>query len=174
MIVSFTGHRPDKIAGYHSSPREVEVALRRALAEEIVRLSAEGADTFVSGMAPGFDLWAADEVLRLRGEGRIGSDVRLVLAVPYPKFERSFAKEWHPLYHFVEESADEIVYLSQGYHHGCYHRRNDYLAEQADVVVAYYEGSKGGTHYTLRKAAQWGKTIVNLHQRELFGPIIND
>ncbi len=168
MIVSFTGHRPDKIAGYSASPCAVEVAIRRALAEEIVRLAAAGADTFLSGMAPGFDLWAADEVLRLRGEGRIGEGVRLVLAVPYPNFERSFAKEWHYLYHFIEKTADEVVYLSQGYYHGCYHRRNDYLAERADVVVAYYEGSEGGTRYTLRNAERRGKTIVNLHQRELF------
>lgn len=168
MTVSFTGHRPDKIADYKASPREVEIALRRALAEEIVRLSGEGATTFLSGMAPGVDLWAADEVIRLRGEGRIGGDVRLVLAVPYPKFERSIAKKWHPLYHFIEESADEVLYISQGYYHGCYHRRNDYLAEQADVMVAYYEGTDGGTRYTLRRAEELGRSIINLHQRELF------
>lgn len=168
MIVSFSGHRPDKITGYKASPHTVEVALRKALSEEILRLCNEGATTFLSGMAPGVDLWAADEVLRLRGEGQIGGDVRLVLAVPYPNFDRSFAKEWRSLYHFILEAADEVVYLSQGYHHGCYHRRNDYLAEQADVVVAYYEGSEGGTRYTLRKAEKQGKSIVNLHQRQLF------
>lgn len=168
MRVSFSGHRPDKIAGYNASPHSVEVAIRKALAEEVVRLCSQGADTFLSGMAPGVDLWAADEVLRLRVEGRIGRDVRLVLAVPYPNFERSFGVEWRPLYNEIMERADEVVYLSQGYYRGCYHRRNDYLAEQADVVVAYYEGSEGGTRYTLKRAEEWGRSVVNLHQRELF------
>lgn len=168
MTVSFTGHRPDKIAGYNASPPRVEVALRKALAEEIQRLCAEGATTFVSGMAPGIDLWAADEVLRLRAEGRIDKSVRLVLAVPYPNFELSFGAEWRPLYCAIEAEADEIVYTSQGYYRGCYHRRNDFLAERADVVLAYYEGSEGGTRYTIRKAEMAGRRIVNICQRQLF------
>jgi uncharacterized phage-like protein YoqJ len=65
----------------------------------------------MSGMAPGFDLWAADEVIRLRAEGRIGADVRLVLAIPYPHFERSFAAVYRPLYEYVLERADEVVYV---------------------------------------------------------------
>lgn len=168
MIVSFTGHRPDKIAGYNSSPRSVELSLRRALADEILRLAAEGATTFVSGMAPGVDLWAADEVLRLRQEGRIESGVRLRLAVPHPHFSRSFGAEWRPLYDAIVERADDVVYLSPGYYRGCYNRRNDYLVDVADVVVAYYEGEEGGTRYTLRRAEKQGRCVVNLHQRELF------
>lgn len=168
VIVSFTGHRPDKIAGYGASPRTVEVALRKALAAEILRLAKEGAKTFVSGMAPGVDLWAADEVLRLRTEGRIGADVRLRLAVPYENFERSFGAEWRPLYNAILERADDVVYLSQGYYRGCFNRRNDYLVDVADVVVAYYEGEEGGTRYTLRRAEKRGRSVINLHQRELF------
>lgn len=168
MRVSFTGHRPDKIDGYSISPERVETRIKQVLAEEIVQLAEEGADTFLSGMAPGFDLWAADEVLRLRVEGRIGEGVRLVLAVPYPNFERSFGAEWRPLYGKILERADEVVYTSQGYYRGCYHRRNDYLANEADVVLAYYEGSDGGTRYTIKKAEERGVRVVNLHQRELF------
>ena len=169
MRVSFTGHRPDKITGWKEAKGEVEIAIRKALSGEIVRLvREEGADTFLSGMAPGVDLWAADEVLRLRGEGQIGADVLLVLAVPYPNFERSFRAEWRELYGDVLERADEVVYVSAGYHYGCYTRRNDYLVEMADVVLAYYEGSEGGTRYTIRKAEKGGKRVVNLLQRELF------
>lgn len=168
MRVSFTGHRPDKIAGWKESKGVVEVAIRKALAEAIEGLVAEGADTFLSGMAPGVDLWAADEVLRLRGEGRIGANVRLVLALPYPNFERSFRAEWRGLYADIVARADEVVCVSAGYHYGCYTRRNDFLADNADVVVAYYEGSEGGTRYTLRRAERGGKRVLNLCQRELF------
>lgn len=168
MTVSFTGHRPDKIAGYSSARGAVEVAIRKAVAEEIERAVERGAECFVCGMAPGFDLWAADEVLRLRAEGRIGVDVQLRCAVPYPNFEHSFGKEYRSLYESVMEGADETLYLSHGYHHGCYARRNDYLVECADLVVAYYEGGEGGTRYTLRRAMREGVPIVNLAQRGLF------
>lgn len=168
MRVSFTGHRPDKIMDFEGSRGEVEVAIRKRVAEEIIRLAEEGATTFLSGMAPGFDLWAADEVLRLRGEGRIDRTVRVVLAIPYPAFERSFGAEYRPLYNSILESADEVFYTSCGYHHGCYARRNDFLADNADVLLAYYEGTEGGTRYTIRKAEKSGKRVINIHQRRLF------
>lgn len=169
MIVSFTGHRPDKISGWGEASGAIEVAIRRSTSEEIVRLvKEEGATTFMSGMAPGFDLWAADEVLRLRAEGKINGDIRLLLAVPYPHFERSFSAEYRPLYQSIMAEADEIIYVSQGYHRGCYTRRNDFLAQNADLVLAYYEGSEGGTRYTCRKAEKGGKRVINIYNRKLF------
>ena len=168
MVVSFTGHRPDKISGWKTNPEKVELTLRSALAVEVERLAGHGAHTFMSGMAPGVDLWAADEVLRLRQEGRIGGDVRLVLAIPYPNFERSFGVCYRALYESIVARADEVVYVSRGYHHGCYALRNDFLADRADIIVAYYEGVDGGTRYTIHRAQRGGKGVVNLHLPSLF------
>lgn len=167
MVVSFTGHRPDKISGWNKAPERVEQQLRQALAEEVERLARGGGVTFMSGMAPGIDLWAADEVLRLRAEGVVDGSTRLVLAIPYPNFERSFEQCFRALYESIVARADEVVYVSQGYHHGCYARRNDFLADGADLVVAYYEGTEGGTRYTIRRAQKGGKEVLNLHQRTM-------
>lgn len=168
MRVSFTGHRPDKISGWTHTPQTVEQTIRKAVAEEIVALCEEGAHTFVSGMAPGFDLWAADEVLRLRECGAIPPTTRLVAAIPYPRFECSFDATHHPLYHHIEECADKRIHVSPHYHRGCFAKRNDLLVEMADVVVAYYEGTEGGTRYTLRRAKALGRECRNLHMGNLF------
>lgn len=168
MVVSFTGHRPDKITGWAHSPEVVERTIREAVAREIVRQCECGAEEFVSGMAPGFDLWAADEVDRLRKEGVISPATRLTLAIPYPHFERSFEVAHHPLYNHIVEVADEVVYVSQHYHKGCYAMRNDFLVERADTLIAYYEGIEGGTRYTLRKGQRKGCRCINLHQGDLF------
>lgn len=168
MIVSFTGHRPDKIAGWAHAPEVVERTIREAVAREIVRQSEEGAVEFVSGMAPGFDLWAADEVDRLRREGAISPATKLTLAIPYPRFERSFEECYHPLYHHIVEVADEVVFVSEHYHRGCFAMRNDHLVERADTLIAYYEGTEGGTRYTLRKGQRKGCKCINLHQGDLF------
>lgn len=168
MTVSFTGHRPEKISDWTHNPQAVEQAIRKAVAAEIVRQSELGAGEFVSGMAPGFDLWAADEVIRLRNSGTISPDTKLTLAIPYPRFKHSFDTNHHPLYNHVLECADEVVFVSQHYHKQCYAMRNDYLVERADTIVAYYEGTDGGTRYTLRKGRNKGSMCVNLHQGNLF------
>ena len=168
MVVSFTGHRPDKISDWAHNPESVEQTIRRAVAEEIVRQNEEGAEEFISGMAPGFDLWAADEVLRLRQSGQITPSTKLILAIPYPHFERSFDASHHQLYHRIVEQADVTIYVSPRYHKGCYAMRNDFLAERADTLIAYYEGTEGGTRYTLRKAMARGCRCVNLLQGGLF------
>lgn len=175
MRVSFTGHRPDKIADWSHSPEEVERHIRAALASRIERLAVEhSATTFLCGMAPGVDLWAADELLRLRSEGRVGESVRLVLAIPYPDFARSFSRSYRPLYDSVLERADEVVYVCQGYHYGCYSMRNDYLVDNSDLLLAYYEGSEGGTRYTIRRATKQGKRVINIHQSDLFDMIFGE
>lgn len=168
-IVSFTGHRPDKMSQWSQAPDEVERSVRRAVATEILSLVERGATTFLCGMAPGFDLWAADELLRLKIQGRVGCEVRLVAVVPYPTFCRSFGSvvDQH-LYEQVAAHADEVIYSSPHYHHGCYNLRNDFLADNADTLVAYYEGYDGGTRYTLRRAQKRGIRCINLFEKEIF------
>ena len=59
---SFTGHRPQKL-------RQSENEVKAALEKEILRAITEGFTVFISGMARGVDIWAAEIVLRLRDTG---------------------------------------------------------------------------------------------------------
>ena len=60
--VCFTGHRPEKL-----NKSEVEIV---ALLEREIRAAiTDGFQTFISGMARGVDIWAAEVVLRLRDNG---------------------------------------------------------------------------------------------------------
>ena len=73
--VSFTGHR--------TYCGEADAAL----AETLRQLYAEGYRVFISGMAVGFDLAAAEAVLALR---EAYPEVRLVCAVPFEGQGRRF------------------------------------------------------------------------------------
>ena len=169
--VSFTGHRPDKISGWKVWPATIEKSVRGALREAIVEASTEGAEVFNSGAAPGVDLWAADEILTLRAEGTISPTTKLRFLLPYPRFADSFDTSERALYNSVVErmaEGDEVVAVSEHYHPGCYNLRNDRLADECDLMIAYYEGSVGGTRYTLGRARKQGCTIRNIFGRELF------
>ena len=73
----FTGHRPEKL----DRPESEIIAL---LESEIRKAVDDGFVTFISGMARGVDIWAAEIVLRLRDEG---FPIHLICASPFEGFE---------------------------------------------------------------------------------------
>ena len=146
--VAFTGHRTYR--------GEAADALRRTLEAFYDR----GFRTFLSGMAVGFDLAAAAAVLEM---GRRRAGVRLVAAVPFRGQENRFSPADRERFRRVLAAADAVEELSPVYHRGCYAVRNNYLVDNASVLVAWYDGSPGGTHYTVRRALGRGMEVVNLH-----------
>lgn len=145
--VAFTGHRT-----YRDEARE-------ALSRTLEALYARGFRTFLSGMAAGFDLAAAEAVLELRERH---PEVRLVAAIPFPEQAARFPASRRRIYEELLARADGVELLAPAYHPRCYARRNDFLVDHAAVVVAWYDGSPGGTHYTLERARRRSREIINL------------
>lgn len=145
--VAFTGHRTYR--------GEAAAALHAV----VRRLYGRGCRTFLCGMAAGFDLAAAEAVLCCREEL---PDVRLVAVIPFEGQESRFSAADRERYARVRAAADSEVVLLPAYRPGCYARRNDYLVDRASVVVAWYDGSPGGTHYTVRRALRRGREVVGL------------
>lgn len=89
--------------------------------------------------------------------------LRLVAVVPFQGQASRFSAADRERFHRVLAAADRSVTLSPSYHAGCYAVRNNYLVDHASLLVAWYDGSPGGTHYTVRRALRRGLEIVNLH-----------
>ena len=98
----FTGHRPEKL----KAPEGVVTA---ALEKEIRQAIADGFNVFITGMARGVDIWAAEIVLRLRDAGEA---VRLICACPYQGFERGWKQSWQERYQAILSAADLVRFLS--------------------------------------------------------------
>lgn len=146
--VAFTGHR-----NYRGEADE-------RLMHTLEALYARGYRTFLSGMAVGFDLAAADAVLALR---RRRADVRLIAVVPCRDQDRKFEISRRHHYYRVLESADASIILAEAYHPGCFRMRNDWLVDHASLLVAWYDGSDGGTRYTVGRALRQGRSLIHLH-----------
>ena len=138
--------------------RDPEAILRRLTA--IVReLAQDGFTDFLCGMAEGFDLMAGEAVLSLREEF---PQLRLTAVIPFPGQADGFAAATRELYERVLSAADEKITVCPQYSADCFHRRNDYLVYNASALVCYYNGSKGGTQYTVRRALRNGLRVINL------------
>ncbi|WP_289193659.1 hypothetical protein [Bacteroides acidifaciens] len=64
------------------------------------------------------------------------------------------------------EKMDRVVMVSENYHKGCYLRRDEYMVRKADILIAYWDlEPKGGTFYTINKALESGKQVINIYER---------
>ena len=86
---AFTGYRPAKfLAAFPQGDARQRVG--ELLRPVVAGLYDLGVRLFLSGMAEGFDLWAAAEVLALRDRGRC-PDAAVAAVIPFRGQERGYA-----------------------------------------------------------------------------------
>ena len=144
----FTGHRT-----YDGSRNEeLESAIRA--------LYTDGYRNFLCGMAVGFDIESAEVALALRGEL---AGLKVVAIIPFEGMQRGFSEEWRSRYEHIVAEADEVTTLAMHYFPSVYALRNNYLVDNSSAVIAYFDGSKGGTAYTVRRAVKNLAYIINIY-----------
>lgn len=148
--VCFTGHRPEKII-------RNEQDIINDLTKEILQAINEGFSVFISGMARGVDIWAAEIVLHLRSSGK---NIRLICACPYDGFETDWSAFWKKRYTVVLKNADIVRYISDKYSKGCFKIRNKWMVDRSAKVIAVFNGEKGGTANTIKYAVKEGVPIT--------------
>ena len=141
FVCAVTGHR---VLSSDFSKEELRAALRA--------LAAAGVRTFLCGMALGFDLLCAEEVLLLREE----LPVRLVACIPCADQAARYPKSARERYERILDRCDERAVLHERYCDGCMFERNRYMVDRADLLLAYYTGRRGGTKYTVGYAEKRG------------------
>ncbi|MGM9647658.1 MAG: SLOG family protein [Eubacteriales bacterium] len=135
----FTEHRPEKIS--HTVNEVCE-----GLKKEIHQAIADGYNVFITGMARGVDIWAAEIVLDMR---KLNKDIELICASPYEGFESSWKAEWQGRYKQIIESANRVYYISPSYSRSCFQARNKWMVDHSTLLIAVYSGEKGGTQNTI-------------------------
>lgn len=158
--VAFSGHRPNKIFS-QGNPFNLEYEIRNQLYLTISKLHQQGYRNFITGMAAGFDLWAGHVVMLLK-ELKEFSHIKLIAAVPYADQKKSLDEHEQKLYDQIMDATDHREILSQHKSSGCFYRRNDWMLEHSSVLVAYFNGTPGGTQYTVNHAKERGHKIINV------------
>ena len=146
----FTGHRPEKL-------EQPETVVVEALKKEIRTAIADGFQTFISGMARGVDLWAAEIVLAFRDGG---VSIRLICASPYKGFESHWSREWQERYRRVMKRADLVQFICPRYSRDCFQRRNEWMVDHSARVITAYNGGPGGTRNTVEYAIRHSVPVV--------------
>lgn len=147
----FTGHR--------ELPKNKLDIIGNRIEEEVDFLIKKGYCNFVSGGALGFDLFAAQIVLRLKQKY---PHINLILILPCKEQTKYWEKSNIEIYDTVKSKADKIMYTSEFYYRGCMHKRNRKLVDTASVCICYLEKNSGGTFYTVNYAESKGLKLINI------------
>ena len=135
----FTGHRPQKI----KRPLDLVMA---DLAAEIQIAISEGYTTFITGMAQGTDIWAANMVLQME---KHNPNLKLIAAIPFPGYSDNWNSYWGANAEYVLENADLIKEISPHYSASAYFARNKWMVDCSSRVIAVYSEDGGGTGQTV-------------------------
>ena len=140
MVVTFCGH----------GDTQSDPAIREWLSETITEQIKQGASLFYLGGYGGFDRIAAGTVWALKEEYR---QILSVLVLPYldRKVDASLYDEttYPPL-----ETVPRRYAIS---------RRNQWMVDQSDTVIACVNHGWGGAAATLAYAARKNKAIINYY-----------
>ena len=145
----FTGHRPDKLPWGNREDDPRCFAIKRSLAREAEGLYRRGFRHFISGMAMGCDLYFAEAALELRA---MHPDLTVEGAVPCPTQADRWPAELRRRWRDILDRCDLETVVQQHYDRWCMHRRDRYMVDRSAAVLAVFDGTPGGTHYTLNYA----------------------
>jgi len=150
----FTGHRPEKLG-------ISEQRLRPLLEEAIRQAVQDGFTTFITGMAKGTDLIAAEIVVEERNRN---PQIKLIAALPYPGFGLHWDSGWTERFRRVLAAADLTKRVCPSFSYASYQIRNEWMVDHSGLVIAVFNGERGGTKNTLDYAKKIGVPCVVINQ----------
>lgn len=147
----FTGHRTIPLSEVQIIEKSIELL--------IVELVGQNINCFICGGALGFDMLAAEAVLKLKNKYQ---HIQLFLALPCKNQSKGWSSKEKEAYEYIIESADNVHYTSELYYRGCMHARNRYMVDNSAVCICYKRKQTGGTAYTVEYAAKKGLKIIEI------------
>lgn len=155
----FTGHRPKDLPWGYDDTKESCILFKNAMASIIKKSIVNGYTYFISGMAIGIDMIAAEIVLELKATY---PDIILECALPCLNQTAKWNDESIMRYQNILSLADKVTTVSNAlYFNGCMAKRNKYMIDNSHRVIAVYNGKKsGGTYQTINMAKKANKEVV--------------
>lgn len=163
--LAFTGLRPHKLPFGFDERHSSCVALKNCLAGQMVRMiEIEGVDHFISGMAMGIDMICAELVLELK---TTYPHITLLAAIPCNDQDILWPHQYRQRYRDILAQCDDKHVECESYTDDCMMRRNRFMVNQSDYLIAVWNGAPGGTSSTISFARKMKRKIILIHPSTL-------
>lgn len=154
--IAFTGHRPSHLPWGVNEGCDICKKFKKKLDCLLEHCVNSGFDVFISGLALGFDTFACESVLKLKKKN---PQIEMICAIPCKSQADIWCDADKQRYEKILTKSNP-VYVSNEYYKGCFIRRNHFMVDKADLVVACFNGLSGGTKSTIEYAIKKQKKIL--------------
>lgn len=141
------------VTGHRVISKDLDLANLELQFENLIK---NGVDTFLVGMAVGFDTLCFQVLEKFR----LNHNIRIIACVPCVNQDLKFTSGQKIEYKRILKSADEIIYVSQKYDNKCMMKRNMFMVDNSNFLVAYKRKNFGGTSNTVNYALKLNKNII--------------
>mgnify|MGYP003392972328 CR=1 FL=1 len=149
MILAATGHRPDKLGGYGS------IAYNKLVNLAEIYLKNNKPKGIISGMALGWDQAWCEAGQRLK--------IPVTAAIPCDNMHHAWPDKSQEKFLWLLTECTDIKNVSPGpYAKWKMQKRNEWMVDNCDKIIALWNGSPGGTANCLKYALDQGKEATNL------------
>lgn len=165
LACTITGHQPHRFKFKYNEHYILCVKIKKALTVEIKNLYCQGVRTFWVGGSIGVDTWAAEIMIELKKQKKY-ADLRLCVALPFPKFKERFDPKQQTRLRDILRACDVQIATSDRESEKAYHIRNVYMISQSDCVLAVYDKDssiRSGTGMTLNNAKKKHLPVTFIH-----------
>lgn len=148
MIIAVTGHRPDKLGGYTNEAYDILLELATQ------QLKILKPSKVLTGMALGWDQAIADACIKLK--------IKFDACIPFATQDKIWPYASKIKYRDLLLHANRCIIVCEGdYAPNKMQIRNEYMVDNADKVLALYNGTKGGTGNCVKYAEEKGIEVIN-------------
>ena len=118
----------------------------------------KGFDTFLIGMALGFDTLCFKVLEKIREE----KNIKIIACVPCKSQSDKFTFKQKAEYDRMLSVADAVFYVSVEYDENCMQRRNMFMVDNSSALISYKRRDFGGTANTVNYALKKQVPIIEV------------
>lgn len=156
--VCFTGHRSQKLPWRFNEEDARCQAMKVTLRSEIEKAIESGCNTFLCGMALGFDMICAETVLDLKKQY---PNIQIIGALPCKTQDIKWQAKDRERYRNLLSKLDDIRCIYDEYIGAeCMLERNRFMVNNSSLIIALFNGLPGGTKSTIDFARKQGLEVV--------------
>lgn len=151
MILGVTGHRPDKLNNEYDMNGPMSLWISNEIDQTLKDLKPQKC---ICGMALGVDTIFAINCLF--------HAIPLIAAIPFKGQEKKWPEKSQEIYNkILSHELVEVVYVNNpGYASWKMQKRNEYIVNNCNILLAIWDGSEGGTGNCIGYATSIKKEIL--------------